>query len=288
LLAAAWEDVKSKMEYIKSNMDSIAANGRLVSRCNSIDDTIYSIISNPNTPQDIIFEMTETNWQAFKSTCIEIDWRGITRELIDRNSYETSVKIFENANKKLSSYDEKSNFRAYIHDSIYALNVIRIMMHKTTYSGKDAEAQMFDYDGNDNKKTGKGNVFFEYVKDNQLDIIKNFADFLERTFMSRDKEIEKELYLIANTSLTEDYSSKAFVSQIWEIMFMMHAKALGAHAYGYGINYQTTKKCAELTKKMVSANIIGNFSIFSMYKHRLYHVRESLGMPVVYKYNALS
>lgn len=285
MLAAAWEDVKSKMEDIKSNMASIAADGELGSRCKSIDDTIYSITSNPNTPEDIIFEMTEINWQAFKFRCGNMEWRKTTRELINRNSYENLVKIFENANKKLSSYDEKSkksNFTAYIHDSIYALNVIRMMMNRMTYSRTDAVTKMFDYSDHYNEKTGTGNAFLEYVKDKQLNIIKNFVDFFERTFMSRDKEIQKELYYIASLGAGEDYSSKAFVSEIWEIMFMLHSRVPGTYDYGYGINYQTTRECTELTKKMASAGMIDNFATISMYRQRLYDVKKSLGMQVVY------
>jgi len=278
MLTAAWEDVKSGMEDIKINMASIAADGELGSRCKSIEDTIISITINPNTPEDIIFEMTEINWQAFKFRCQNMEWKKITRELINTNSYENLVKIFENANKKLSSYDEKSNFTAYIHDSIYALNVIRMIMHRTTYySRTDAVDRMYDWE--------PVNTFIEYVKDKQLNIIKNFVDFFERTFISHDKEIQKELYNIAILGAGEDYSSKAFVSQIWEIMFMMHARAESGTAYGYGINYKTTKKCAELTRKMASAGIIDNSSTFSMYRHRLYDVKNILGMPLVHKYN---
>ena len=275
MLAAAWEDVKSKMADIKDNFLDIVSSGNLDGRCKSIGDIIDSIIKNPNTPEDITFEMTEINWQAFKFRCRMVNWHRTLYQLTYKNSYENLVKLFENSMNKLS-YDEKSkksNFTAYVHDSIYALNTMRSIINRAVLSTK-TEGMI-----------GDSEVFFQYIKNNQLKIINSFENVTGKTFLSSDREILNELHQTAVLGVLgagEDYSSNAFFSQIWAIISMMQGKTPGKIGYNvFDIGSETTRKSFNLTKKMSSAGFVpntGNNPVMKMYRIRLMNVRHKLGM----------
>ncbi len=274
MLAAAWEDVKSKMADIKNNFLDIVSSGNLDGRCNSIGNIIDSIIKNPNTPEDITFEMTEINWQAFKFRCRMVNWDRTLYQLTYKNSYENLVKLFENSMNKLS-YDEKSkksNFTAYVHDSIYALNTMRSIMNRAVLSTTIAEGMI-----------GDSEVFFQYIKNNQLKIIKSFENFTGKTFLSSDREILNELHQTALLGAGEDYSSNAFFSQIWAIISMMQGETTGKIGYNlFDIGSETTRKSFDLTKKMSSAGFVPNTGnpVMKMYRIRLMNVRHKLGMAI--------